>query len=238
MIGMSRFHDLGSDMRVAPLYRPPAAAAPAMPTGLTGAALEQSQEDERSNQWRNAFAGDVGNWQLQRGGYAQALSDAYVGAQNPMAATNMADNRRQAAFRSARTGQRGGSADMSRRSRVQQDYASRLAQILAGGHQIRQGQLDTDRDAAQAWRMQSFQAAPGQQLATQSQLNASRARTGQAQDMATMTQQGIADNMGYDNFMSQLIGSQMSNAGRGISTAGQMGYGPEWVQALSRNMVG
>ena len=204
----------------------------------TGAVLEQEREDARTDQWRGAFAGDVNRWQQQRGGYAQALSDSYVGAQNPIAATNMADNRRQAAFRSARTGQRGGSADMARRGRVQQDYASRLAQILAGGHQIRQGQLDTDRDAAQAWRMRSFEAAPGQQLATQSQLNASRARAGQAQDTAMMTQQGIADNMGYDNFISQLIGGQMSNAGRGISTAGQMGYGPEWVQALSRNMVG
>lgn len=204
----------------------------------TGAADEQRRADTETDQWRDSFMGGVDQWQQGRRGYANALQQQFVQARNPGAETAMVDSRRQNAFRQARRGTRGGSSDLSGRSRVQGDYAASLAAILSGGKAVARGQEQEDMATAQGLRQQAMQPGPGSTLATQSQLGASQARAGMAAPTAGLQQQGIADQQAFNNFISQLMGGQLSTAGGVINTAGRTGTGPAWAQALSRSLVG
>ena len=109
---------------------------------------------------------------------------------------------------------------------------------MGQGRQIGLGQETEDQGAAQTWRNQAYEVGPGQQVATQADLDASRARVGQAGSLSALDQQGVADDQAFQQFLSQLLGGQMSNAGRVINTAGRTGTGPAWAQSLSRSMVG
>lgn len=205
---------------------------------FTGAANEQRREDFRNDQWRNAFLGQADQWQQGRQGYAAALRQGTVNAGLPAARTAAGDARQQISFNSARRGLRGSSVDMASRSRAQQAFAARLAELLSMGRTGEQVQQGEDQEAAQAWRNQAFQAGPGQQVATQAQLDAERARQGQQGDLTQLSQQGTADRQAYQNYLSQLVGGQMTGAANTISTAGRLGYGPQWAQALGQRMAG
>ncbi len=212
--------------------------APPLGPLFMGDAAAQQQRNTATDKWRQQYLGDINQWQQGRQGYAQALSDQFVGAANPAAQTENRDLSRRNTFAQARRGTQHGSSDFDAQGQLQAGYAQRLAQIMAQGRGIQRGQETQDADTAQAWRAQAFGVAPGEQLATQSQLDASRARQGQAGQMGTLQQQGIADNQGYQQFLSQLMGGQLSTAGKVVNTAGQLGYGPQWAQALGQQMSG
>lgn len=202
-----------------------------------GDAANLQQRNAATDQWRQTYLGDINNWQQGRMGYAQALSNQFTGAANQGAETQNRDYTRQNAFSQARHGTRGGSADYDAQGQLQANYAQHLAQIMAQGRGLQRGQEAQDADMAQAWRNQAFNVAPGEQLALQSQLDASRARAGQSGQMGNLQQQGIADNQAYQQFLSQLMGGQLSTAGKVVQTAGQTGTGPQWAQALGNYLT-
>lgn len=204
----------------------------------TGNAAAEQQRQNSTNQWRQGYLGNVNQWQQGRQGYAQALADQFTQAANPAAETANKDAMQQNVFAQARHGTTHGSADYTAQGRQQANYAQQLAQIMAQGRGIQRGQESQDADTAQTWRNQAFGVAPGEQLATQAQLDASRGRAGLTGQQSQVSTQSIADQQAYQNFLSQLMGGQMSTAGQVIGTAGQMGVGPQWAQSLGQFMTG
>lgn len=208
------------------------------PSMFTGAAQQQQQQNAATDQWRQGYLNDINQNQQNRGAYAQALGQQFVQAANPGAQTANADAMQQNVFNQARHGTSHGSADFTAQGHQQANYASQLAQIMSQGQALTRGQQSQDAAQAQAMRNQAFGVGPGEQLATQSQLDASRARMGQTSAQGQLGLQGIQDQAGYQQLLSQILGGQMSTGAGVINAAGRTGTGSPWAQALGQYLAG
>jgi hypothetical protein len=124
---------------------------------FTGAGNDERLQQTRDDVWRTTFNQGIDQWLAGRKGYAQDQGQKFVAANQPGAEIAYRDDRRNAAFRSARTGTTGGSMDAARRGTARAAYAARLARIMAGGQQIEQQQVGSDMQTAEGLRTEGYQ---------------------------------------------------------------------------------
>lgn len=136
---------------------------------FTGAGNDERLQQTRDDAWRTTFNQGIDQWLAGRKGYAQAQGKRFVDANAPGAEIAYRDDRRNAAFRSARTGTKGGSMDVARRGTARAAYAQRLAQIMSGGQQIEQQQTGEDMNTAMGLRTEGYQT-PGRDFSRQALL--------------------------------------------------------------------
>lgn len=203
-----------------------------MPAPLTAADLQAAQTAD--NQWLGGFLQQLQSWQAGRDPYYAALEQQYRQAQLPGLQTQVRQAGRQQAFSARRRGVVGGSSDMAGKQGVQGMLSAGLGQIEAGGRALSQQKRAEDQEAMQGWEMAARSAGPGQQIALQSMLDASRARAGQAGGMGDVATQMAASNQAYQGLISQLLGGQLSNLGTALNTSAQSGNAPGWLANFGR----
>ena len=192
-----------------------------MPAPLTLADLQQAQSQD--NSWLQGFLQQLQGWQQGRDPYYASLQQLYERSQLPGLQQQVKQAGRQQAFGAARRGVTGGSSDMAGQENVQGMLAAGLANIRSGGQAMARQQRAEDQQAAQGWEQEGTTIGPGQRIATQAALDASRARAGQAGQMGDVASQQYLSQQQYQGMLSQLLGGQLSNLGAGVQTAAAYG---------------
>ena len=198
---------------------------------FTGDAAAQHRANFDADQWRGVFSGALDAYGQERAGYAQGVNQATQQAAAPGLGFQFTDARRQHAFQQARQGTRGGSADLTGQANLQAQYAAGLGNAALQGRAVQQGQEMTDAQRIQALRLMALQQGqPEQALQLQAGHDASQARMGLESSEAQYAQQRYTDRLADAALRSQVLGGQLSQVGRTVNTAGQLGTGPQWMQ--------
>jgi hypothetical protein len=192
-----------------------------MPAPLTVADLQQAQAQD--NSWLQGFLQQMAGWQQGRDPYYASLQQMYEQSQMPGLQQQVKQAGRQQAFSAARRGVRGGSSDMAGQEGVQGMLAAGLANIRSGGQAMARQQRAEDQQAMQGWEQQATTIGPGQQIASQAALDASRARAGLTGQMGDVASQQYLSQQQYQGMLSQLLGGQLSNLGWGVQAAAANG---------------
>lgn len=203
-----------------------------MPAPMTADDLLAAQTAD--DQWLSGIMQQLQTWQASRDPYYAALEQQYRQAQLPGLQTQVKQAGRQQAFSARRRGVAGGSSDMAGKQGVQGMLAAGLGQIEAGGRALSQQKRAEDQEAMQGWEETARTVGPGQRIAFQSALDASRARAGQAGAMGDVASQMYGSNQAYQGLLSQLMGGQLSGLGTALTASAQSGNAPGWLANFGR----
>lgn len=205
---------------------------------FTGPASEYQTQAQQADQSVKNLGTTISGWQQSRDPYYDAIYSLYQQAYQPQAKYAAQDASRQSTFQAARTGQRGGSQAMSNQQTIQQQLAQALGGIEQQARAASEGQRAADTDAAANWLLAATLNRPGEALATQGALDASRARSGLQASLTGLDEASMNSQQAYQALLSQLYGGQMGGMANIINGAGAFGIGPSWIQNLGTALVG